>query len=44
MHTPRKRFGQNFLIDDGIVHAIVNAIHPQAPDTVGARSVPASAR
>jgi 16S rRNA (adenine1518-N6/adenine1519-N6)-dimethyltransferase len=34
MHTPRKRFGQNFLIDDGIVHAIVNAIHPQAPDTV----------
>jgi len=34
MHTPRKRFGQNFLIDDGIVHAIVNAIHPQAPDPV----------
>ncbi|AAZ98293.1 ribosomal RNA 16S rRNA dimethylase [Thiobacillus denitrificans ATCC 25259] len=34
MHTPRKRFGQNFLIDDGIVHAIVNAIHPQAGETV----------
>ena len=34
MHTPRKRFGQNFLIDDGIIHAIVNAIHPQATDTV----------
>lgn len=34
MHTPRKRFGQNFLIDDGIVHAIVNAIHPQISDTV----------
>ena len=34
MHTPRKRFGQNFLIDDGIVHAIVNAIHPQAGENV----------
>ncbi len=34
MHTPRKRFGQNFLIDDGIIHAIVNAIQPQAGDTV----------
>lgn len=31
---PRKRFGQNFLIDDGIIHAIVNAIHPQPADTV----------
>lgn len=34
MHTPRKRFGQNFLIDDGIIHAIVNAIQPQAGETV----------
>jgi 16S rRNA (adenine1518-N6/adenine1519-N6)-dimethyltransferase len=34
MHTPRKRFGQNFLIDDGIIHAIVNAIHPQAGETL----------
>ncbi len=34
MHTPRKRFGQNFLIDDGIIHAIVNAIHPQISDIV----------
>ncbi|MHB1084458.1 MAG: 16S rRNA (adenine(1518)-N(6)/adenine(1519)-N(6))-dimethyltransferase RsmA [Thiobacillus sp.] len=34
MHIPRKRFGQNFLIDDGIIHAIVNAIHPQAGETV----------
>lgn len=34
MHTPRKRFGQNFLIDDGIIHAIVNAIHPQPTDIV----------
>ena len=30
MHTPRKRFGQNFLIDEGIIHAIVNVINPQA--------------
>lgn len=34
MHIPRKRFGQNFLIDDGIIHAIVNVIHPQAGDTL----------
>lgn len=34
MHTPRKRFGQNFLIDDGIIHAIVNAVHPQVGETV----------
>jgi 16S rRNA (adenine1518-N6/adenine1519-N6)-dimethyltransferase len=33
-HTPRKRFGQNFLIDDGVVHAIVNAIHPRPGETV----------
>ena len=34
MHTPRKRFGQNFLIDDGIIHAIVNAIHPVPGETL----------
>ncbi|MBS0330408.1 MAG: 16S rRNA (adenine(1518)-N(6)/adenine(1519)-N(6))-dimethyltransferase, partial [Proteobacteria bacterium] len=34
MHTPRKRFGQNFLIDDGIIHAIVNAIQPRPTDIV----------
>ena len=34
MHTPRKRFGQNFLIDDGIIHAIVHAIQPQPGETV----------
>ncbi|MEQ1662514.1 MAG: 16S rRNA (adenine(1518)-N(6)/adenine(1519)-N(6))-dimethyltransferase RsmA [Thiobacillus sp.] len=34
MHIPRKRFGQNFLIDDSIIHAIVNAVHPQPGDTV----------
>lgn len=34
MHTPRKRFGQNFLVDDGILHAIVNAIRPRPGETV----------
>ncbi|MEW6414305.1 MAG: 16S rRNA (adenine(1518)-N(6)/adenine(1519)-N(6))-dimethyltransferase RsmA [Pseudomonadota bacterium] len=34
MHTPRKRFGQNFLVDDGIIHAIVAAIRPQPGETV----------
>jgi 16S rRNA (adenine1518-N6/adenine1519-N6)-dimethyltransferase len=33
-HTPRKRFGQNFLVDVGIIHAIVNAVHPQAGESV----------
>jgi len=33
-HTPRKRFGQNFLVDDGVIHAIVNAIRPQPGETV----------
>lgn len=33
-HTPRKRFGQNFLVDDGIVHAIVDAIRPRPGETV----------
>ncbi len=30
-HIPRKRFGQHFLVDEGIIHAIVNAINPK-PD------------
>jgi len=29
-HTPRKRFGQHFLSDAGVIDAIVQAIHPQA--------------
>ncbi len=29
-HIPRKRFGQHFLADAGIIHAIVHAIAPQA--------------
>jgi len=31
-HTPRKRFGQNFLIDEGVIDAIVAAVSPQAGD------------
>lgn len=34
MHIPRKRFGQNFLVDDGIIHAIVDAIRPRPGETV----------
>lgn len=33
-HVARKRFGQNFLVDTGIIGAIVSAIHPQRSDTV----------
>ncbi|MEE9413300.1 MAG: 16S rRNA (adenine(1518)-N(6)/adenine(1519)-N(6))-dimethyltransferase RsmA [Methylococcales bacterium] len=28
-HTPRKRFGQNFLTDQQVINEIVSAIHPQ---------------
>ncbi|MFY1028122.1 16S rRNA (adenine(1518)-N(6)/adenine(1519)-N(6))-dimethyltransferase [Actinobacillus seminis] len=28
-HTARKRFGQNFLSDDNVIHNIVTAIYPQ---------------
>jgi 16S rRNA (adenine1518-N6/adenine1519-N6)-dimethyltransferase len=33
-HVARKRFGQNFLVDQGIIAAIVSAIDPQRADTV----------
>jgi 16S rRNA (adenine1518-N6/adenine1519-N6)-dimethyltransferase len=33
-HVARKRFGQNFLIDLGIIRGIVSAISPRAGDTV----------
>jgi len=33
-HVARKRFGQNFLVDTGIISAIVSAIDPQRGDTV----------
>ncbi len=33
-HLPRKRFGQHFLADEGVIHAIVDAIDPQAGDAL----------
>lgn len=33
-HVARKRFGQNFLVDSGIIGAIVSAIAPQRRDTL----------
>jgi len=32
VHRPRKRFGQNFLLDAGIIGRIVEAIHPGKAD------------
>ena len=31
-HTPRKRFGQNFLRDAAVINRIAEAIHPQSAD------------
>ncbi|MBT3888147.1 MAG: 16S rRNA (adenine(1518)-N(6)/adenine(1519)-N(6))-dimethyltransferase, partial [Nitrosomonadaceae bacterium] len=31
-HIPRKRFGQNFLVDSQVVHNIVRAILPLKND------------
>jgi 16S rRNA (adenine1518-N6/adenine1519-N6)-dimethyltransferase len=33
-HQARKRFGQNFLVSPGIIHKIIDAVAPQAGDTV----------
>jgi 16S rRNA (adenine1518-N6/adenine1519-N6)-dimethyltransferase len=33
-HKARKRFGQNFLIDHGIIRDIVRAVHPQRQDNI----------
>ena len=33
-HVARKRFGQNFLVDYGIIAAIVSAIDPKRDETV----------
>lgn len=33
-HSPRKRFGQNFLQDTHIIQSIIQAIHPQALDNM----------
>ncbi len=33
-HRPRKRFGQHFLTDPGVIDAIVRTIDPQPQDTI----------
>ena len=33
-HIPRKRFGQNFLVDEGVIAGIVAAIAPQPGDNL----------
>lgn len=33
-HTPRKRFGQNFLQDSSIIHRLVGAINPARDDVM----------
>jgi 16S rRNA (adenine1518-N6/adenine1519-N6)-dimethyltransferase len=33
-HIPRKRFGQNFLTDQGVLYDIIRAIDPQPDDTM----------
>ena len=50
-HRPRKRFGQHFLTDPGVIDAIVNAIAPQDVDVAveigpgsGAITVPIAKR
>lgn len=34
MHTPRKRFGQNFLVDKNIIFKIINSINPKPTETI----------
>jgi 16S rRNA (adenine1518-N6/adenine1519-N6)-dimethyltransferase len=33
-HIPRKRFGQNFLTDESVLHDIIRAIDPKPDDTM----------
>lgn len=33
-HVPRKRFGQNFLVDEGVIAGIVHAIGPRPDDNL----------
>jgi len=33
-HTPRKRFGQNFLIDDQVINQIISTIAPKSDDNI----------
>lgn len=34
MHRPRKRFGQHFLVDPGVIGAIIDAIRPTEQDII----------
>lgn len=50
-HTPRKRFGQNFLVDQGAIEQIIAAIDPRPDDLIveigpglGALTKPLAAR
>lgn len=50
-HIPRKRFGQNFLVDEGVIAGIIAGIAPQREDNLveigpglGALTVPLLAR
>ena len=50
-HRAKKRFGQNFLVDDSVIHSLVNAIGPQRDDRIleigpglGAMTLPLLAR
>jgi 16S rRNA (adenine1518-N6/adenine1519-N6)-dimethyltransferase len=33
-HRPRKRFGQHFLVDPGVIAAIIDAVRPASEDTI----------
>jgi 16S rRNA (adenine1518-N6/adenine1519-N6)-dimethyltransferase len=33
-HRPRKRFGQHFLVDSGVIDAIIRAVDPQVDDAL----------
>ena len=33
-HQAKKRFGQNFLVDQSIINSLVDAIHPQENETI----------
>jgi 16S rRNA (adenine1518-N6/adenine1519-N6)-dimethyltransferase len=34
LHPSKRRFGQNFLVDQGVVDRIVNAVSPRADETI----------
>ena len=33
-HIPRKRFGQNFLIDDQVINQIISTLAPKNDDNI----------